>query len=864
MEVAQIASDLRRVFERECCRIVFWDDPEADFKEAWPDLALEGVQIINLCDISALEVKVHLELEDAASKYLLYSAAEVSRHSEDWLRDIRLYSQSFRADRASMILRDLGLSGPNVREHIKRCFKFCASKDRRARLKHFVESSDTESDLDRKMLAVACKSDRAEAFSIVRMLMHSMASVEGLDLVGVPPAWEQIERFGLDSAFWELMRRHFGYAAEEPRFADLVSRMLVSDFGHHLTGTLPVELHGLQLPPSGTQNAVVFLAQWRDRSSKASSYNWWAEQVCGLLQMNDRLRGYELEDVLGITTFAGVDTFVVEELVQRLRAGSSADAVERIIDHRRPCHWVSSDSVPDERRKARSSVYEALAAAAHLLELRRTYESGFESGDATSLYKQYETELFRFDQLYRHFCVHADVAAARGIDLLKPLRTEIEQCYANWYLTNIALAWNQHVDTCLPERWECGRAPHQYRFFLDNVQPWLRSSPNRRAFVIVSDALRYEVAEELMRALNLAPSLNAELTSQLGVLPSYTALGMASLLPHRKLSYTANGEVLLDGKPSASLVQRSEILGCVDGLAIRAEELLALGREPARKRVSDVRILYVYHNEIDATGDSANTESHAFEAAGRAIEDLERLVKYLVNTLNANYVVITADHGFLFTYSAPELPDKSRIDRRPDGTVVAKKRYLLGQDLPEFEHAWRGETKVTARASGGMKFWIPKGNNRFHFSGGARFVHGGAMLQEVVVPIIKVRRKAGKKNGGKAHRQVEVQVMGTRHRITTPRHRFNLLQMEPVNQSTREVTLKIAVYEEEQPVTDIQTVTFSSTSRNMEERQKSVVLTLRDQPYSKRTSYRLVLRNALTGIRHEIPVIVDRAFSDDF
>ena len=31
-----------------------------------------------------------------------------------------------------------------------------------------------------------------------------------------------------------------------------------------------------------------------------------------------------------------------------------------------------------------------------------------------------------------------------------------------------------------------------------------------------------------------------------------------------------------------------------------------------------------------------------------------------------------------------------------------------------------------------MEFWIPKAAQRFHFTGGARFIHGGAMLQEIV------------------------------------------------------------------------------------------------------------------------------------
>ena len=50
--------------------------------------------------------------------------------------------------------------------------------------------------------------------------------------------------------------------------------------------------------------------------------------------------------------------------------------------------------------------------------------------------------------------------------------------------------------------------------------------------------MRYEVAEELTGYLNGTYRGQAKLSFQLGVLPSYTALGMASLLPHSKLEYT--------------------------------------------------------------------------------------------------------------------------------------------------------------------------------------------------------------------------------------------------------------------------------------------------------------------------------------
>ena len=129
------------------------------------------------------------------------------------------------------------------------------------------------------------------------------------------------------------------------------------------------------------------------------------------------------------------------------------------------------------------------------------------------------------------------------------------------------------------------------------------------------------------------------------------------------------------------------------------------------------------------------------------------------------------------------------------------------------------------------------------------------------MPVIKVKHikdKASREKTQSTH--VAVQVLGTTHKITAPKHRFNLLQMEPVAERAKAVTLKIAVYEGDEPVTSIEAVTFDSPSSNLDERQKSVILTLQDRPYDKRTPYRLVLRDAATGIEQaSLAVIIDRA-----
>ena len=178
--------------------------------------------------------------------------------------------------------------------------------------------------------------------------------------------------------------------------------------------------------------------------------------------------------------------------------------------------------------------------------------------------------------------------------MLKPLREEIEACYCNGYLTNIALAWGKFVDEELPERWAINGVQNQYTFFDRQVRPWLDEANNRRAFVIISDALRYEAAEELTGYLNGTYRVEAKLSSQLGILPSYTALGMASILPHSKLEYTAKDRILVDGMPTASLEQRNEILNAHGGMAVKAGLLLAMKKEEGRKFIAGKRLVYIY------------------------------------------------------------------------------------------------------------------------------------------------------------------------------------------------------------------------------------------------------------------------------
>lgn len=870
MDTKRIDAALAEKFESH--RLVFWNDPDREFINSLPFIYLENVTILRLDQVGAFEAKIRIERDDPTGRYLLYSPNEEPEYENDWLLDLRLYCGSFRADRASIILQELGLVSQHLREHLADRRKFCDSKERLAKLKSLVAGDDTAADLDRKMIAVAVKADQPEWFNIIRTIFHAYTEGENgaeIDLANPPEVWQQIEKFDLVEAFWAMTKALFGYSEESPSLRNFLIRLLVTDYANHLKADIPSSFHNLVLPKSGTANAVVCLDQWRDSSSRGSSYDQLSAMVAESLSIQDQLLFRDIDSILDVMTFLDVEKAIVRNLRDRVSSTAdtvNADEAREIATKRQAGHWASTlvPGAEDVPRAALHAVYDALVAAAEFFALRNKHKQGFDFETAQAMYQAYGTGLFRFDQLYRHFCEAADVVEAKNWDILKKLRDQVEACYVNWYVTALALKWGKLVEPLLA-KWKMDPVPCQSEFFAKNIQPRLEEAERRRGFVIISDAFRYEAAEELVRKLNGTYRFQAELDSQLGVLPSYTALGMASLLPHTTICYKPNGDVLVDGKPTSSLAQRSDILASVDGVAVKAEELLAMKKDEGREFVSGKRLVYVYHNTIDAVGDSAATEKNTFDAVRKAIDELASVVAYIVNNLNGHHIVITADHGFFFTETAPGEPDKSSLPDKPLGTVKAKKRYLLGHNLPDQDGVWHGTTAVTAGAEGGMEFWIPRGANRFHFTGGARFVHGGAMLQEIVVPVVTVRHIKGKTVEDTKTKPVTVHVLGANHKVTTSRHRFELIQMEAVSDRLKAVTLKVAIYEGNEAVTNVESVTFDSASSNIDERKKWVPLVLQDRQYDKKTPYRLVLRDSETGIEQQsVPVTIDRAFSDDF
>ncbi|GAF55383.1 putative cytoplasmic protein [Psychrobacter sp. JCM 18901] len=384
------------------------------------------------------------------------------------------------------------------------------------------------------MIAVVVKSDSSHLSDILFSLLKEYASHLEDDTNGLP-LWEQLTKFDLVDALWIELDKNYGYVTEQPSFSDFVLKLFCTDFWTQTEGIERDWLaNNVLRGNAGRATALAFMVSWRDSRTYCPDYEVVSHQLGQQLDISAKSSQYRPIELVRCETFKTVEQNIIRGLVETLLDSSiTLDRVEfdSIVSTRLASHWSLSNS-------AYTSSYQALRSAEMLIYLRHTYVDGFHFDSAKSMYDAYVSDIYQFDQAYRLFNEHVLISLSIGSDMLRRLDEEIESIYTNWYLYELGLAWDHHLDhEQLLDKWQITDVPNQYNFYSNEVQARLNTTQLQRAFVIISDALRYEVASELWSIINNEKRFKASISTQLGVLPSYTQLGMAALLPHDSLSY---------------------------------------------------------------------------------------------------------------------------------------------------------------------------------------------------------------------------------------------------------------------------------------------------------------------------------------
>lgn len=847
-------------------RIVFWHDPDKRFLEELDNLELENVTLLDMTDQSQLAVKKRIEIDEPEQQFLLWFPHDAPPKEFDWLLDIRLYSTEFHADFAAITLNTLGIPQLGLREHIQRRKAFFSTK-RLSALKGLVTEQENEASLDKKMVAVIAGVKTAKTEEILFSLITQYVNQQKDDDSDLENTLAMLKRHDLEGVLWDILNQEMGYQAEHPTLENLILKLFCTDLSAQAD---PQKREWLEknvlATPSGRASALAFMVTWRADRRYKEAYDYCAQQMQDALRPEDQYRLSSPYDLHECETTLSIEQTIIHALVTQLLEESTTldrEAFKKLLSERQSKYWCQT-------RQEYCAIYDALRQAERLLNLRNRHIDGFHYQDSATFWKAYCEELFRFDQAYRLFNEYALLVHSKGAMILKSLDDYIEALYSNWYLAELSRSWNKVLETeNRMQEWRIAGVPRQQNFYNEVVKPQFNNPQIKRVFVIISDALRYEVAEELGNQINTEKRFTAELRSQLGVLPSYTQLGMAALLPHDEICYQpGSGDIVYaDGLSTSGTPNRDTILKKYKGMAVKSDDLLKWKNQQGRDLIRDYEVVYIWHNTIDAMGDSASTEEKTFEACRNAVVELKDLVTRVINRLHGTRIIVTADHGFLFQQQPLSGQDKTTLQIKPDNTIKNHKRFIIGHQLPADDFCWKGKVADTAGVSDNSEFLIPKGIQRFHFSGGARFVHGGAMLQEVCVPVLQVKalqKTAAEKQPQR--RPVDIVKHHPLIKLVNNIDKVSLLQTYPVGELYEPRTLNIFIVDNaNNVVSGKERICFDSDNNTMEKRVRDVTLKLIGANFNRRNEYWLILEDAQTETGYQkYPVIIDLAFQDDF
>ena len=353
----------------------------------------------------------------------------------------------------------------------------------------------------------------------------------------------------------------------------------------------------------------------------------------------------------------------------------------------------------------------------------------------------------------------------------------------------------------------------QENFYQDNI-----ADKSYKMAIIVSDALRYEVAKELMDEMGKEKH-SETLEVGLAMLPTETKFCKPALFPHEKMELD-EADMILDGeKCPVSMAQRSAYLSKYKEGAVCLDFNEVYSSPMKNREYFKQPLIYIFHNAIDESG-HLNDPSAVVDACRSSINKLRDFIQRIHATYNINNVILTADHGFLF--EDKEFAEKDKHPVKEDCIEKKTRYYLTRRDNQQEGITKFRLTDVSGMTDQTVYVAVPDGTNRMAAPGGYQFAHGGASLQELLIPVMfsRLKRKDTKE-------KVNVSILEANLKMTSSRVRFTIIQSEAISEDIQGRTVQCAIFVGSEQVTAWKDVTLeSSDEENVNNRLTLVELML--------------------------------------
>jgi len=834
-----LTTDATRINElfAEGHRLVFWFDPTADRAEEIDGITLNG-KLLKLTGSNYLRTKVLLEHEDRESNYLIYAPFDKLEDEVNPLADIMRYAATYASDRISEVMKRMSLPS-HVREYLAAYPQFWRNSQRMERFIQLELPQANQTAIDMGVLAVLSGSRVVNFDEICRRVLGEGIH-KGKELLEVFSAQAALE------AFWQLCALIYGYQEEDPSLEGLVATLLCT----YTAGrgvSLPMRLQRY-ISPKGA-NVTVFLQQFMGMERTRATYNALSQEYVQRLNLREALSGKRTEELLNLDAFELVD----EVILLRMTRALVEDEPQRPIAGQ-PMEEVAAHRTQGGLHYAGKFLqqYQMLL---HARELMMLAAEPWQFKTAKHMAEAYMQKLYRTDTCYRKFCLFYDRLEDK--QPYEALSNHVERVYVNEWLDKM----NPLFSSLLREGRRSLGLPLQEQFASQRVSP---RAGRERTVVIISDAFRFEVAKELEGMLNSEARYEAELAAMVSVLPSVTSLGMAALLPHEEI-VVQEGKLdnpLVDGRPSTGTANRQKILTVhyPNAVAMKVTDVMALVSSDFADIFNGKDVIYLYHDQIDTLAEEQPTQNQVFEACAKALQDIESVIRRLTNEISATSYIVTADHGF--QYRRSQIQEYEKVETRGTDPVFPGKRFRVTRE-PE---------DITGTISfpfsyleGGGWVSVPVGANIFkHQGGGQNYVHGGASLCEMLVPVMTVKSRKGRQATRKAALKL---LTPSHHRLNNLISVLEFLQEEAISPTVKPVNYQVFVETEEgNVVSGVELVEADSSARTSAERITKTRLTLQSRRYDPRANYYLVIKDRDDPLAQaqRIEFHIDIAFANDF
>lgn len=839
----RFAADLPDCYER---RIIFWFDSEREFENMLDELDIPGVKIMKLTGDNLFESKMILSETDTASNYLVYDPLTFKVREDNWLRDIQLYSEEFRADLVSIQMEELNIpQTTQLRRAMKHYTKFFENKERTAKLAALGTHYENAGQLHIDIMAVLSGAKTNTVHGVLRALLCDSLYEEDNQ------ALERIAKFGSEQALHEMTARYTGYADDKFVLNDLAVHILITALSSIGDDRVLSGL-GQYISKENQSACYSFIDEWNTSDDSEKLFDI-AADISESMKLTDRLKKLDTEMLLKADSLPCIDEVIIGRYMQEISEDIiKIEEIMQAIECRRSSKWYERYDY----------LYNGLYYIAKMQEFHYEHVSGFHFGTYKEMWDSYTKELFMMDTYYRrlHICFRKSLVSTSGEldDLFKGAVVTAEKLYKNWYLSELNGNWCSLIkdDLSLDE------IPRQDSFYKDTVRPITHDS---RVFVVISDALRYETAAELTEKLVRETNGTAKITAIRSVFPSITKFGMAALLPHENITLTDDMRLLCDGMPTDSTENRDRILKNENpkNCAVTYETLLAMKQTQRRELVSGSDVVYVYHNRIDSVGDKANTENQVFEACADAIEELKKLVRLIINSMSGSSIIITADHGFLYSHEPLSESEKVSTKLVSGNVFETGRRYMIAD----------------CNSSSDILMTVPMNiysDNTIGFTpyecirirkqgGGSNFVHGGAALQECCVPVITFKNISKNSKSFVDIKKARIKLISMTRKISNNIFSLDFMQTEAVSGKTVPAEYEIYLCDKlSNYVSDVQTLIADKTGEP-QDRVTKLRFTLKSVGFDGNAVYYLNIADKETGTlieRYEFTVRI--AFTNDF